>query len=171
MKQNAVNSLELWVAGKLQCIREMIPGPAMSDDATKLQINRLVALANEVGMDRFQSAVETAIDTQERRPTVATMRKLCGVSSIDPSSVTEAWELITRVVTRHIQRDGNGMALLAPKMKMVDGYAVSEPVPTIPPDVFRAVVSLGGWGSLSDSYPAWWSQKYQQFREIFYQAK
>lgn len=171
MKQNEASSLELWVAGRIACIKEMIPGPVMSDDAAKLQLNLLCKLVDEVGEEKFQQAVETAICTCERRPTIATMRRLCGVAVIEPSAVTEAWELITTVVTRHIQRDSNGMARLAPKIKMVDGVAFSEPVPHLTPDIIRAVIALGGWSAMVDSYPEFWGQKYHQFRELFYVAK
>lgn len=153
-------------------VKEMISGPLLSDEAARLTITMLTDVAVEIGQERFHAAILKAIETCERRPTVATMRRLAGVSPVldeRAQAVVSAWSLVTDVVQRHVARDQHGNAYLAPFIAWSEGggYHVEQPVPEIPECVRRVVVNLGGWGALAESYPVWWSQKFMLFKELF----
>jgi len=146
----------------------MIPGQLMSDEAARLQLKLMVELANEIGLQRFNDTVEKAIESCDRRPTVATMRRLAGVAYVEPTSVAKAWELVTELVTKHVKYNEQGVAVLAPRSTMKDAKFVEVPIPPVPPEVTRTVTAMGGWGSLVDSYPMFWGQRYANFRELYH---
>lgn len=152
-------------------VKEMIAGPLLSDEAARLTITMLADVAVEIGQERFHAAILKAIETCERRPTVATIRRIAGVNPVlDERAVAmaAAWSLVTDVVQRHVARDSNGNAYLSPFIAWQEGsgYHVEKPVPAIPESVRRAVVNLGGWGALADAHPIWWAQKFTQFKEL-----
>lgn len=169
LEPNGSNSAASWVAGKIVVLNEMLPGTMRSDDAAKLYLKLMIKIASEVGQARFNAAVEKAIETLEhRRPTIATMRRLCGLASIEPSEAALAWILVTTVVTKHLRYNGDGAVIIAPNVRMVNGARVEDPPPIIPSNVLRAVIALGGWQSMAESFPAYWSQRFQNFRELYW---
>jgi len=82
-------------------------------------------------------------------------------------ALAEAWDLTIRVVTRHIGRDGEGNAVLQPRVYRDGDVFREEPVPDIPEGVRRAVRAMGGWSALADSYPQWTGQRFAQFKELW----
>ena len=156
------------MVGKDQAIREMIAGPLMSDEARSFYLDRMTAIAVEIGPEAFEKVVIQIIDTCERRPTIATFRRLASLRMDTPlSPVAAAWNLVVLILRRHIDRDGNGMAVLAPKTRMVGGKAVTEPIPEISAGVRQAVAALGGWTALADCDPQWLPERYRAFKELF----
>jgi hypothetical protein len=160
------------VALEHQAVKELISGPLMSDAAAAIMLDRLEEVAQQIGRQRFHEVVLKIIDTCERRPTVATYRKMAGLNGrLEPQqeAFSRAWELVTLVVLRHVKFDGNGYAGLQPWLSSnEDGGSSEQPVPDIPPGIRAAVVALGGWGGLRESYnTTYWGAKLQQFREIY----
>lgn len=151
-------------------VREMIPGPLLSDQATNLYLNRLEEVASAVGVERFHEVVLHIIDTCDRRPTVATFRRLAGLNGrLDPQQerLVEAWDLVSKVLTRHIGRDHNGNVVLRSWLQSVGNEHREIPVPEIPAGVKDAVRMMGGWNALVESWPTYAGQKYSQFRELY----
>lgn len=161
-------SLAAWVGVKLTVIREMISGPVMSDEAAGLYLRLCIGIAQEIGHDAFNDLTERVVMECERRPTIATLRRMAGlVKSDEPSATMVAWDLVSRIVSRHIGFDGEGNAILVPKVLVQGVQAISEKVPEIPGDVARAVHMMGGWQSLANSYPTYWGMRFKDFKEVF----
>lgn len=170
LEQNGSNSAASWVAGKIVVLNEMIPGQQRSDDAARLYLRMMIKMASEVGQERFNAAIEKAIETCEyRRPTIATMRRLCGIASVEPTEVALAWALVTKIVTRHTRYNENGSVILVPRHKREGNDVREEPVPEVAPNIARAVSLLGGWAALVDAHPIYWNQRFTTFKELFWQ--
>lgn len=149
----------------------MIPGPLLSDEAAKLYVDMLTAIAVEVGQMHFHRTILKAIETCDRRPTIAMFRKLAGLNGrldVHQEATAKAWELITHIVSRHIGRDGEGNCQLKTWLERTDGGVfIEHRVPEMSVATRRAVAALGGWAALVESRPTFWSQKFQMFREIY----
>jgi hypothetical protein len=164
------NGLRVWVAAELQTVRELIPGPLMSDHATEILLDSLEKIATEIGPERFHEVVMKAIETCERRPTIAVYRKLAGLTtrlSPQDEALAAGWELVTLILTRFLQWDGEGQVSVQPRIAARDGKHFEEIPPEIPEGVKKAVTSLGGWKALANSYPEWYSQRFQAFKELY----
>jgi hypothetical protein len=162
--------LRKWVATELQAVREMIPGPLLSDQATNLYLDRLEEVASTVGAERFHAIVLHIIDTCDRRPTVATFRKLAGLNGrLDPQQeqLVAAWDLVSKVLTRHVGRDHNGNVILRPFLQHETSGYREIPVPEIPQGVKDAVRMMGGWAALVESWPTYAGQKFSQFSQLY----
>lgn len=159
------------MAAEHQTLKELIPGALLSDHAAKIMLDKLVEIATELGQEKFHQLILKAIDTCDRRPTIARFRQLAGLNGrldIQQEAVAAAWSLITTVVTRHIGRDGEGRAFLQPHLWRNDQSTYSEePVPAIPRGVAQAIASMGGWGALADSWPQWTGQRFALFKELY----
>jgi hypothetical protein len=156
------DDLPVRVALEYQMIRETIPGPMMSDDATKLFLSRLEEVARTVGAEKFHAIILHIIDNFDRRPTVAHFRRLAGLNNrLDPQQeeVVVAWALVVKILTRHIGRDGEGHVVLQDR--------VDEAVPAIPQGVKDAVKLMGGWSALYESWPAYAGQKWMAFKDLY----
>lgn len=149
-------------------MREVIEGKMMSDEATEVFLSKLVEITAEIGEERFHRLILLIIDSCDRRPPIATIRKMAGLR-IDPvAPVVLAWEIVTKIVTRHLTRSAEGVMVLGPLTRNVNGMAVTESLPEIPPAIKRAVGAMGGWTALSEAYPQWWSQRFRDFKELFH---
>lgn len=150
----------------------MIPGPLPSKEADKLTLDMLESVAEQIGRESFHAVIVKAIQTCERRPTIAMLRNLAGLNSrltLDAEAVAAAWSFIVGIVKRHIGRDGNGNAFLQPfiSYRGTGGLCVQEDVPDTPIGIHEAVSAMGGWGALAESLPQWTTQKFNQFRDIY----
>jgi hypothetical protein len=164
------NGLRVWVAAELQTVRELIPGPLMSDHATEILLDSLEKIATEIGPERFHEVVMKAIETCERRPTIAVYRKLAGLTtrlSPQDEALAAGWETVTVVVTRFLSYDAEGNVSVRPRITARDGKHFEEFPPEIPGGVQKAVMSLGGWKALANSFPEWHSQRFQTFKELY----
>lgn len=143
----------------------------MSDSAARFLLDQLVELAIEIGAERFHKVIVTAIQTCERRPVLATFRRLAGLNPrLDSNAelLVAAWRFLTGICRQHIGRDGNGNAVLQPRVYRSDGRIFMEtPVPQIPDGIRATVATMGGWGSLADAYPEWWNQRWMTFKELY----
>jgi hypothetical protein len=167
-------NLRDWVKMEVQLLRECIPGPLLSVEAMQITQNMMVAIAEEIGTEKFHVTILKAIETCDRRPTVAKIRQLAGLNSRlepDAEAVAVAWSFIVGIVKRHIGRDGNGNAVLQPWVSYrspgLGGICVQEDVPDVPIGIHEAVSAMGGWGTLADNLPQWTSQKFNQFKELY----
>jgi hypothetical protein len=175
LNQSAINSqassnLRAWVAAEYQCLREMVPGPLPSKQADALTLDMLEVIAKDIGTTRFHEMILKAIETCERRPTIATLRRIAGLNDrldSNADALARSWELVTLIITRHIGRDGEGNAVLQSRVYRDGEVWREDPIPEIPEGVLRAVRALGGWGALSDSYPQWFGQRFQQWKELY----
>lgn len=160
-----------WVAAEITAIRELIPGAQMSDDATKLYLARVTETAIAIGPGKFHGVVLHIIDNFTRRPTVADFRKLAGLNHrLDPQQeeVVKAWNLVTKILTAHIGRDGQGNVILQSHLVATDeGKHREEPVPEIPAGVKETVRMMGGWSALYDSWPTYAGQRWSQFLQLY----
>ncbi len=160
----------MWVAAEYQVLRECVPGPVMSDAATKIMLNGLEQISLQVGESKFHEVILKAIETCERRPTLATLRKLAGLNarlSPQDEALARAWETVTVCVTRFLQYDGEGNVSLKSRVAQRDGHYFEEEPPLVPDGVLRAVRSMGGWKALVESYPTFWSHKFTGFKEVY----
>lgn len=152
-------------------LREMLPGPLPSKEADSLALDMLEAMARQIGMEAFHAMILKAIETCERRPTIATLRRIAGLNDrLDgqQTALAEAWSLVTTIVTRHTGQDGEGNCILqSHHSRGADDKYYEEPVPNIPDGVRKAVAALGGWEALVESHPVWWGQKFSQFKEVY----
>lgn len=163
----SAGSLEAWVGLRYQVVREMIPGPTVSDEAARLFVSKLASIADAIGPESFVDLMEGVIDTCERRPTVALLKRMAGLQRPESSPAVEAWRLVTHVVQYHLHGVSAGTVEMRDRIKMVDGRANVEVAPVIPPDVKQAVAMMGGWGALLESYPAYWNMRWMTFKEMF----
>lgn len=164
------SELRARVALEWQMVREMIAGPLVSDEAAQLTITMMVDVAVEIGQERFHAAILKAIETCERRPTVATIRRIAGVNGrleAQQEATASAWELVTKIVTRHIGRDAEGNVRLQGHLIRDGEVFREEPVPEIPEGVRRAVIAMGGWSSLADSHPTFWGARWSHWKELY----
>lgn len=148
----------------------MVPGPLPSKQADALALDMLEVIAKDIGTTRFHEMILKAIETCERRPTIAALRRLAGLNDrldSNANALAAAWGLVTDVVCKHIGRDGNGTAFLQSRVYRDGNLFREEPIPEIKDSVRRAVHAMGGWAVLADSYPQWWGQRYQQFKELW----
>lgn len=152
-------------------LKEQISGPAMSDSAASYLLDRLVEMALEIGQNRFHGVILKAIETCERRPVLATFRRLAGLNPrLDSNAelLAAAWRFVTGICRKNVGRDSNGNAVLQSRVHRVkDGYLVEDPVPEIPEGIRVTVSSMGGWGALADAYPDWWNQRWMTFKELY----
>lgn len=135
-----------------------------------MALDMLEVIAKDIGTTRFHEMILKAIETCERRPTIAVLRRLAGLNErLDSNAIAlaKSWELVTLIVTRHIGRDGEGNAVIQPRLYCDSGVWREHPIPEIPEGIWRAVRSLGGWGALADSYPAYWGVRWAQFKELY----
>lgn len=143
----------------------------MSDSAANYLLDRLVELAAEIGPERFHDVIVRAIETCERRPVLATFRRLAGMNSrLDAhgEALATAWEIVTQVVVKHIGRDAENSVYLKPFLRRDGDTFREEPVPAIPEGVRRAVASMGGWSALAEAYGGeWWNARFQTFRDLY----
>ena len=164
------DDLRPWVAAEAQIVRECIPGPTISDQAAKIMLDALEGIAREIGRENFHAVAVKIIETCERRPTIATYRKLAGLTtrlSPQDEALAAGWELITMVVTRFLAYDAEGNVSVRPRIAQHDGKHFEEMPPKIPDGVRKAVMSLGGWKLLASSYPEWWGAKFQAYKEMY----
>ena len=141
-----------------------------TDAALNYRVSAFGKIIREVGAARFQEAMVRCLEIYSKPwdITLANVRREAGLDCSPTKTPTvEAWSLVTKIVTRHVVYDANGCAILQPKVRVVDGAAVVEPVPEIPDTVSAAVKLLGGWQSLKEAHPVWWTQRFQLFRECF----
>ena len=153
-----------------QLARELLAGPQESDEAVRARIEFLKEIIVEVGPRQFLAAVKQAIRISQYRNevTIKRIRECAGLDVSPPkSSAAKTWELVTEIVTHHIERDENGNAVLSEHIVMRPEGVVLVPVPNIPESLARAVRDMGGWGALADSYPQWWAQRFNMFREVY----
>lgn len=159
-----------WVAAEHQVLKEQIPGPIMSDSAASFLLDKLVEIAAAIGPEKFHAMIVKAIETCERRPVLATLRRLAGLNPRLDShgeALAEAWGLVTTVVTRHLGRDANGNVFLQSRLSR-DGVGWKEEAcPHISAGVRRAVLLLGDWGALADAHPTWWNQRFEAFKSVY----
>jgi hypothetical protein len=171
LNSNASCDLRAWVAIELQVMKELVPAKEMSDEAARAMLDMAVDAAAQVGQERFHAALVQAMSLAGQfRPTIGTIRRCCGlVPRLDAKqeSVVAAWDLVSRVLTRHIGRDGHGNVVLQSFLQSegVEHRVVS--VPEIPPGVKDAVRMMGGWSALSDSWPAYAGQRWTMFKECY----
>ena len=163
------DQLAAWATANYQVmVREMIPGPIMSDEARALFESKLVEIAQQVGPERFLQTLDTIIETCDRRPTIAMIRKLAGIQRVEPRPpFVSAWTLVTKIVARHVRQHSDTGQLLHEYVYMERGKLVRDPVPEIPPAVQSAVDAMGGWSNLAESYPTWWGAKLTMFKELY----
>jgi hypothetical protein len=170
INSQASSNLRAWVAAEYQCLREMVPGPLPSKQADALTLDMLEAIARDIGTTRFHEIILKAIETCERRPTIAVLRRLAGINDrldSNADALARSWELVTLIGTRHIGRDGEGNAVLQPRVYRDGEVWREDPIPDIPEGIRRAIRTLGGWGALSDSHPQWWGQRWTQWKELY----
>jgi hypothetical protein len=163
-------NLRDWVKMEVQLLRECIPGPLLSVEAMQITQNMMVAIAEEIGTEKFHTTILKAIETCDRRPTVAKIRQLAGLNSrLEPAqeAAAKAWGIVVTVLTRHIGRDGEGNVILRPFLSRAGDAFHEKPVPDIPEGVRKAVAALGGWGALAESFPQWNGQKWGQWKELY----
>lgn len=142
----------------------------MSDHATQILLDSLEKIAREIGTERFHEVIMKAIDTCERRPTIATYRKLAGLTtrlSPQDEALAAAWELVTLIVTRFLAYDAEGNISVRPRIAFHDGKHFEEMPPEVLEGVRKAVMAMGGWKALASSYPEWWGQRFQAFKELY----
>ena len=147
---------------EVQLLRECIPGPLLSVEAMQITQNMMVAIAEEIGTEKFHTTILKAIETCDRRPTVAKIRQLAGLNSrLEPAqeAAAKAWGIVVTVLTRHIGRDGEGNVILRPFLSRAGDAFHEKPVPDIPEGVRKSVAALGGWGALAESFPQWNGQQ------------
>lgn len=149
-------------------MREMIEGKMMSDEAAEVFLSKLVEIATQLGQARFHNLILLIIDSCDRRPPIATIRKMAGLRSDPVAPVVLAWEIVTKIVTRHLTRSAEGVMVLGPLTRNVNGMAVTESLPEIPPAIKRTVGAMGGWTALSEAYPQWWAQRFRDFKELYH---
>ena len=163
-------NLRDWVKLEVQMLRECIPGPLLSVEAMQITQNMMVAIAEEIGTEKFHATILKAIETCDRRPTMAKIRQLAGLNSrLEPAqeAAAKAWGIVVTVLTRHIGRDGEGNVILRPFLSRAGETFHEEPVPVIPEGVRKAVAALGGWGGLAESFPQWSGQRWGQWKEVY----
>jgi hypothetical protein len=165
------NELRLWTALEWNAIKEMIPGALMSDFAAKLMLDKLTEVAAEIGRDRFHETVMKVIEMCDRRPTVARFRMLAGLNSrldVQQEATAKAWELLSHIVARHLGQDAHGNYGLKTWLEKAEGgYFIEHSVPEISVATRRAAAAMGGWAALAESYPTYWNQKYQMFKDLY----
>jgi len=163
-------SIAQWATLNYQVmVREMIPGPQMSDQARAIFEGKLAGIAGEIGPERFIALLDLVVDTCDRRPTIATLRELAGIPRPKPRpQYVSAWNVVTLVVRRHLRLDTeSGTMVVVPYARMNAGVFVEEPAPEITASIQRAVDGLGGWSNLSSSYPEYWSAKLNMFKDLY----
>jgi hypothetical protein len=165
------SSTKVAIAG-WQLVREMFPitNHNESDASLKLRAELFGRIVEEVGEERFIEALKQAISVSQRRydVTVARVREFAGLKYIQPISATaEAWRFVTQIFLDHVRMDGNGNYMLEPKVINHAGHCHLIAPPKIPKAVKNAVVAIGGWAALADSYPNYWAVRYKEFKEIY----
>lgn len=155
-------------------MRETFPSQQQeSDDATKLRLELLAELAEEIGEQRFVRAVKDAIKVSHRRwdCSVARVREMAGLKwTPPPSNAALAWEFVTQTFLNHCRTDGDGNYRLEIKVvRGEDELAKIIGVPEIPPPVKRAIQGLGGWAALAEAWPEYWSQKLRDFKDLYHE--
>jgi hypothetical protein len=145
----------------------------ISDEATKLRLELLAEVAEEVGEQRFVQAVRNSIKVSHKKwdCSIARIRELAGLRfAPEPSPAAQMWELVTQVFIDHCRSDADGNYRLEEKITIVDGKAKVTPVPEIPPAAKRAIQCLGGWAALAESWPEFWQTKFRDFRELYHEV-
>ncbi len=164
------NDLKVWVAMELQMMRELCPGKEMSDDAARIMLALAVDAAEKVGRERFHAALVKAMDVSGQfRPTIGLIRRMSGVSprmDFSADAVAAAWALVTTCVARHMGYDGEGHAYLTYRIATEGGRLRQEGPPPLPAGVLQAVRSMGGWTALAEAHPAYWSQRFETFKQL-----
>jgi hypothetical protein len=154
-----------------QLVRELLPGAMESDEALMAKVEFLKEIVCEAGRESFIAGVKQAIRVSGHRNevTIKRIRECCGLDvSLPASAAVTAWQLVTDVVRNHVRRDGEGNVALVSAIRMTGGnQAQMVSVPEIPEAVSKAVRALGGWGNLAEAYPAWWGQKFVQWKECY----
>jgi hypothetical protein len=169
-QDSSTDDLRRFVAVEYQTCNELIPGARLSDHAAKIMLDSLEEIARTIGKERFHEMIVRAIETCDRRPTLATYRKLAGLNSrLGPQeeALAKAWELTTVILTRFLSHDAEGNAVIRPRISQRDGEYFEELPPEIPEGVRKAVAGLGGWKALLSSYPEWHSQRFHDFKELY----
>jgi hypothetical protein len=152
-------------------MKELVPAKEMSDEAARAMLDMAVDAAVQVGQERFHTALVQAMSLAGQfRPTIGTIRRCCGLTprlDAHQDALIVAWEVVVRVLTRHIGRDGQGNVVLQSFMQ-VEGDGHREiPVPEIPLGVKDAVRMMGGWSALVESWPAYAGQRWAQFSQLY----
>ena len=148
----------------------MIPGQLPSKEADKLALDMLEGIAREIGTEAFHGVMVKAIETCERRPTIATIRRLAGLNprmDAQAENLATSWGLVIRVVRKHVGRDSQGNAVLEPYVYFDGDSYREEPVPSIPEGIANAVKALGGWGALAETPPQWLVQRFETFKTLY----
>jgi len=163
-----------------QLVREMLPAALESDEAFAARIGFLEEVVDEVGPEAFIQAVRQAIRTKKYRSevSIACIRECAGLSlAAAQHPAVSAWEIVTDIVRYHVERVGEGGYRLVDREGIDFKSSTPDKVvtfkkalPEIPENIQAAVDLMGGWGALADSYPQWWGQRWQMFRE-FYRPK
>jgi hypothetical protein len=163
-------SLRLAAVG-LALIREIFPSQQPeSDEATKLRLELMAELAEEIGEARFVRAVRDTIKISHRRwdCSVARVREMAGLRHAPaPTAAAIAWEWVMRVYLDHCRVDGNGTYQLEDKVTVFDGVANITPAPKVPSAIQRALRSMGGWAAIAEAYPEYIGAKYRDFKELY----
>lgn len=166
----STESMRLAAVG-LTLVREMFPwNITESDEAAKLRLELMAEIAEEVGERRFVQAVRDAIKVSHKRwdVSVARVREMAGLRwTPQPSPAAQAWQFVTQVFIEHCRPDGDGNYRLEEKIVNFSGTARVFSVPEIPSAIKRAIRSLGGWAALAESHPEYWTQKFNQFKELY----
>lgn len=151
-------------------LREVFPdGRPLPDDAiASLMLDRMQALANEIGPQAFHAAVLKAIDTCTHRPSIGVLRRLAGVSprlDTHADAVVKAWDHVLKIARRHLGRDGEGNVVLRPFAERTPNGYVERPVPQLTAGVLAGLRVIGGWEALAETSPEFLSAKWAQFRD------
>ena len=154
-----------------QMVRELLASNMVeSDAALRYRLNEFANIAQEVGEEKFQFAIQRCLQIYSKRweVTIAAIRREAGLdcSPTKPPYV-EAWEVVTRIVRYHLKPNANGQVEIEPRIRRVgEGFRAEAPA-GLTLEIQRAVDSMGGWPSLYESWPAFWGARQTHFREIY----
>ena len=141
-----------------------------SDELLRYRLGELQEIIFEVGPERFHLAIKRCLRIYSKpwEMTVANIRREAGLDC-SPAKLpyVEAWEKVTEVVRKHLCRDANGHLHIEDRITLVDGYVKTFPVPVLSHEILAAVMAMGGWASLLESHPQYWSIRLTQFKEIY----
>lgn len=154
-----------------QLVREQLASNmSESDESLRYRLNEFADIIQEVGIERFQQAIQRCLRIYSKRweVTIAAVRREAGLdcSPAKPAYV-EAWEVVTRIVRYHLKMDANGNVRIESRVTRSGTRIVLHAAVGITPAIERAVDMMGGWQSLYESWPTFWGARQTHFKEIY----